>query len=251
MRFRVQGSRCWVRCGSGFKPRGLGFKQPELGFSGACFCVLLGFLAPDFAHAQPATDRVEVGGGVRWVGGSVLGDVDATLGTASGGSFVQFGSASEVGAALVVEGRVGIRLTRSVHAEASVAYGTAQISTRLTSDSEGIPATTVSETTARYTIDGAIVTSLFGWRLAAAVPFVSVGGGYVRELHEGRALVETGRMLHAGGGMTLPLRASRAPGSTRVGMRADARLVLRSGGVLFGDDPVVAPAAGVSLFFRF
>ncbi len=237
-RFTVQGSRCWVRRGSGF--------------SGAWCWVLLALLAPGAAHAQPraTTDRVEVGGGVRWVGGAALGDTDATLGTASGGSFVQFASASELGPAVVVEGRVGVRLSRALQVEVSVSYGTADLRTRLDSDVESIPDVTVSEPITRYTIEGTLVASLDRWRRGRVTPFVSAGGGYLRELHEGRTLVETGRAFHAGGGVTVPIRTSRA-GASAVGIRADARIVVRSGGVLFDDDPVVAPAAGASVFFRF
>ena len=237
-RFRVQGSRCWVRSGSRL--------------SGSWFWVLLVLLAPGVAQAQATatTDRVEVGGGVRWVGGAALGDTDATLGTASGGSFVQFASASELGPAVVVEGRVGVRLSRALQVEVSVSYGTAALRTRLDSDVESIPDVTVSEPITRYTIEGTLVASLDRWRRGRVTPFVSAGGGYLRELHDGRTLVETGRVFHAGGGVTVPIRTSRA-GASAVGIRADARIVVRSGGVLFDDDPVVAPAAGASVFFRF
>jgi len=236
--FRVQGGRCGVRPGSGF-PR-------------SRFWVLLVLVTPCVAQAQgrAATDRVEVGGGVRWVGGAALGDTDATLGTASGGSFAQFASASELGAAVAVEGRVGVRLSRALQVEASVSYGTAELRTRLDSDVESIPDVTVSESIIRYTIEGTLVASLDRWRRGRVTPFVSVGGGYLRELHEGRTLVETGRTFHAGGGVNVPLRSSRS-GASAVGIRADARIVVRSGGVLFDDEPVVAPAAGASVFFRF
>ena len=236
-RFTVQGSRCWVRRGSGF--------------SGAW--VLVALLAPSAAHAQAraTTDRVEVGGGVRWVGGAALGDTDATLGTASGGSFVQFASASELGPAVAVEGRVGVRLSRALRVETSVSYGTTELRTHLDSDVESIPDVTVSESITRYTIEGTLVASLDRWRRGRVTPFVSVGGGYLRELHVGRTLVETGRTFHAGGGVTVPLRSSRSGASTAVGLRADARIVVRSGGVLFDDDAVVAPVAGASVFFRF
>ena len=143
------------------------------------FGLLLVLTTPGVAGAQTSASpgRVEVGGGVRWVGGATLGEMDATLGTASGGSFVQFASASELGATVAFEGRVGVRLTRSLQAEAGISYGTTELQTRLDSDVEGIPDTTVSESLGRYTIEGALVASLAGWRLGAAVPFVTVGGG--------------------------------------------------------------------------
>jgi hypothetical protein len=235
-RFKVQGAGFKVRLGSGFMGSGVS--------------VLLALAAPGVAGAQAAPPRVEVGGGLRRVGGAPLGDMDAKLGTASGGTFVQFGSSSELGATPAVEGRVGVRLTRSLWAEASVSYGTTELETRLDSDVESIPDTTVSESIARYTIEGALVASLDGWRWGAVVPFVSLGGGYLRELHEGRTFVESGRLLHAGGGVTVPLRTEAGAGTT-AGIRADARAIVRSGGVQFDDDVMIVPAAGVSVFFRF
>jgi len=217
---------------------------------GSRFRVLLFlvFVAPGVASAQ--APRVEVGGGVRWMGGAGLGDPDATMRTASGGSFVQFASASELGPVVAVEGRVGVRLTRSLQAEAGMSYGTTELRTELASDVEGIPDATVAESVTRYTIEGALVASLDGWRWGGLVPFVSVGGGYLRELHEGRTLVESGRMFHAGGGVTVPLRTQMGAGTT-IGVRADARAVVRSGGVQFDDDALVVPAVGASVFFRF
>ncbi len=211
--------------------------------------LLLSIMFPAVAAAQ-TTDRIEVGGGVRWIGGASLADVDATLDTASGGTFVQFGSESELGSSLAVEGRFAVRLTRSLHAEASLSYGTADLRTELNSDVESIPDTTVSEPIERYTFEGALVASLDGWRRGLFTPFVTVGGGYLRELHEGRTLVETGGTFHAGGGIALPIR-TRPAGGTALGIRVDLRAVMRSGGVQFDDDLMVVPAAGASLFLRF
>jgi hypothetical protein len=62
--------------------------------------------------------------------------------------------------------------------------------------------------------------------------------------------VESGRLFHAGGGVTVPLRTQAGAGTT-VGVRADARAIVRSGGVQFDDDVIIVPAAGVSVLFRF
>jgi hypothetical protein len=83
------------------------------------------------------------------------------------------------------------------------------------------------------------------------VPFVGGGVGYLRQLHDGRTLVETGSAYHLGGGADMILRSAAQGVVKSVGIRADARAELRSGGVAFDDGTHAAPSFGVQLFVRF
>jgi len=74
--------------------------------------------------------------------------------------------------------------------------------------------------------------------------------GYLRQLHEGQALVETGRTVQAGGGVKIALGSS-ADASRRVGVRADVRMIARTGGVSPDGGTHVAPSFGASLFVAF
>jgi hypothetical protein len=56
-------------------------------------------------------------------------------------------------------------------------------------------------------------------------PFVYGGAGYLRELHEGEALVEEGVEIHAGGGVKWWFGSGR-----QWGVRADAGISMRDGG---------------------
>ena len=65
-----------------------------------------------------------------------------------------------------------------------------------------------------------------------------------------RALVETGRLYHAGGGLRVWLRGG--DGQRRdLGLRADVRYVWRTGGVAFEEGTRRFPAASLLAFAGF
>ena len=73
------------------------------------------------------------------------------------------------------------------------------------------------------------------------MPFVYGGAGYLRELHEGEALVEEGLEYHAGGGIKVWF------GSGRFAFAATSGFLFRDGGFDFEDKRRVVPEAGASL----
>jgi hypothetical protein len=93
----------------------------------------------------------------------------------------------------------------------------------------------ISEQIEQYTVDVSALYQLpvtFGRR---ARLYAIGGGGYLRQLHEGRFLVETGRTVHAGAGLQYWWRGgvdNRRP----LGARGEARWVRRSGGIEFADE---------------
>jgi hypothetical protein len=78
------------------------------------------------------------------------------------------------------------------------------------------------------------------------VPFIYGGAGYLRELHEGDALVEDGLEFHAGAGIKVGMGSSG-----RFGVRADAGISVRDGGFDLDEGRRVVPVASGSLFYRF
>jgi hypothetical protein len=202
-------------------------------------------LVPAAARAQDLPGRVAIAGGIRWIGSIALDGKDATETAAGGGRVTRFESDSRLEAAPMFEARVGVRLPASLQVEASGSFGTSDLTTRLTSDAEGVPDATIGERVTHWTIEGALVAHLASWRLGArTVPFLSAGAGYLKQQHEGRTVSETGVLYHAGGGLDIGL-------SDALGLRADVRAVIRSGGVAFDDSARVAPGAGASLFVVF
>ena len=124
--------------------------------------------------------------------------------------------------------------------------------TRVTSDAEGAAALTVEERLDQYFFDASVVLLLDALRFGGAtVPFVSGGAGYLRQLHEGRTLVESGQVYHGGGGIRHWLRM-RDRGFVRgLGLRVDGRLYVLAGGARIEDRPRAHGAISGGVFVTF
>ena len=79
------------------------------------------------------------------------------------------------------------------------------------------------------------------------VPFVSGGGGYLRQLDEDNADVLTGNELHAGGG----LKVWFGTGANRLGLRLDAQASSRSKSAGFEQKRRILPVLGAGLIYLF
>jgi len=216
-----------------------------------CLALVLG--STPVVFAQPAVPgRVEVSVGGRWSGSASVGSRDATLTQPDDGTFPFFSTASKEGQAVAVEGRLGARLRGALQLEAAVSYGHFDLSSSITADAEDIPDVTVSETITQLTVEVGVAEYLpalaVGQRI---VPFVSLGGGLARQLHDGRRLAETAGFGYFGGGMALLTFTRPGVRLKAVGVRVEARARLRKGGVALDDDVHLSPEAGASIILRF
>ena len=202
------------------------------------------------AEAQSAAGTLEIGVGVRRSGEVALGTADANETNPSGGSFRLFRSESRLNEINAVEARIGARLTPAVQIEAAGSYGEADLVVRLASDVEGIPDVSAIEPIQRFTVEGALTLDVIA-RSSRAQPFVALGGGYVRDVHDGQTLVESGAIGYIGGGVNLTLRSTPAAAMKAVGVRLDGRAVFGWRGVGFDDDVHTTYAVGGSMFMRF
>jgi outer membrane protein with beta-barrel domain len=202
------------------------------------------------ATAQPSNGRVEIGGGVRWVGGIPFDRVSATETSPGGGRLTLFNSDTELEAMPGVEARASVRITSILAAEAAFSYGSTNLDTRISSDFEGAPDVTVRAAIRQYTIEGGITAQLARWRAGRFAPFASAGAAYLRQLYDGRTIIENGRSYYAGGGVRYSLTSGggRVKGS---GIRADVRATFPSGGVALDEDMHMAPSLSASVFVRF
>lgn len=195
----------------------------------------------------PHPGSVEVSGGVLWNQGFDFGSADATLtrnpGTGSG-PYTLFTAGTGVDAAIGVQARVGVFLTRALSVEGGVQYSRPELSSVLSNDVEQADDITATETLTRYIFDGTV---LYHFGRGKAVPFVAAGGGYVRELHDGYGVVETGNEFHAGAGVKFWFSG----GKHRFGLRAEAGAMSRSGGVDFEDArrTLITASAGLAYLF--
>ncbi|MGE0040567.1 MAG: hypothetical protein AB7H88_12750 [Vicinamibacterales bacterium] len=199
--------------------------------------------------------RLTVAGGVSWAGGYALGDQAATLRGNQAGAvappFTLFEARSSFTRVTGAEARVGFTLTPSLAVELGGAYARPGIAVRVSADPEAPDQTLVTDPASQYVVDVGLV-----WQLPVrglgrrAAPFVAGGGGYLRQLYAGHALVETGQLYHLGGGVRYWL-AGQAGGGRALGLRADVRAYVRRGGIEFESRARVYPGATVMLFAAF
>ena len=185
------------------------------------------------------------------MGGAGLGDADANLRARAGGDFALFSTESDLAAAPVIEIRAGYALTRAYGLEARVGFSRPHLRTAVSDDVEGAPPLELTEVVTQYVFEGALVVMLDRFRAGNLVPFASAGAGYLRQLHEGRTLIEHGVASHLGGGVKHWFMVREDAFVRAVGVRGDVRLNLLSGGIS-GDDGVTPHAAvSASLFVTF
>lgn len=200
----------------------------------------------------PRTGSWEISAGAVWLAAFDLEDRTAELTRNSStdtSPFEQFTTTSRLDSATGVQGRLAYYVTRSVAIEAGARYAKPTLAVRITGDAEQAADVTAEERISHYVFDGSVVLHLRQLSFASgrAVPFLAVGGGYVRELHEGDELVETGTEYHAGAGLKILSR----PGPRRSGLRVDVGISSREGGLDLADRRSTQTFAGISLLYLF
>ena len=202
---------------------------------------------PGFVH------RLEVTGGVGYLTGAALGDADATLraNAPSPQSFTLFTTDTAMRGSITGELRVGTWLNRRIGVEGRLGYSRPDVATSVRADAEGAAAITVVERIDQFVIDAGILFRLDEMRIGQVVPFAEGGAGYLRQVHEGLALIEDGHVYHLGGGVFRDL-LSRTHGIVRAaGLRADARVYFLSGGISLNDRTTTHGSFSGGLFIRF
>lgn len=195
----------------------------------ALAAVIVGTASVSTLAAQTVSDpagRLQVGVGVGWVGGAAFGEQPADLRTAAGGPYRLFDSETNLASTGSFEARVGMLLSRRYGVEGRAVISKPELHSVVTSDAETTGSFTIAESIDRYVFDGGIVFRIPELEGMGITPFASAGAGYVRQLHDGRELVETGHLFYVGGGITRALFA-RSQGLIRaMSLRADLRLNL-------------------------
>jgi hypothetical protein len=202
---------------------------------------------PRAALAQPG--RVELAGGVRMVGTTSFPAVAVVEATPNGGERTVFVTRTRIEPSVSPEVRVGVALSRLLVAEAALSVGNATLATTIDDDVEVGSSVTVRESLRQYLVEGGLRVSLGGAQ-RRWLPFVSFGGGYLRQLHEGRTLVDTGRTVYVGAGARVFLRSPQSQGPSS-GLRFDLRGTLVMGGISVDDSNRGLPGVHASYFLRF
>lgn len=200
---------------------------------------------------QPSTPRIEVSGGARWNGHLRFPDVAANETTPGGGVRPLFVTATQVDWSVGASGTVGVRLTRTLRADLTVAFNPTRVSTQVTADREGISDTSAREPVTQFLIEGGVVMQRRRWQGQRLSPFVSAGGAWLRQLNDGRTLVQNGQSGYLGAGVYYVERLTN-PGRIKAsGIRLDVRLQGFRGGVALDHRVYAAPVVAASVFTWF
>jgi hypothetical protein len=221
---------------------------------------LLGFFAvlavalhpsPLLAQTSSRDGRLEIAGGVQWIGPVTFTSVSADETTPGGGTRSLFDTSTRLDPSVGVAVTVGFRLPQAVQVQANVAYGATHLTTRVTGDREGIPDASVESSVTQYLLGGDLLLQPARWRVRRLAPFAVVGGAYVRQLSEGRTLVQTGAAYSAGGGFYYGRNLSGGRRMKSAGVRLDVRALALHDGVVFDGRIHVAPSIAAAVFAGF
>ena len=184
------------------------------------------------------------------MGGVGLGRVDAVQTASAGPPVTLFTTSSELGGGAGWQVFVGRRVADRLHAEAGLSWQRVPLTTLVMADAERGAPTRASERIMHIQLEGGIRWSparlMFTRRTSA---FGVAGGGYLRQLHAGRTLIESGRSFYAGGGVLRSMWTGTD--GKRIQARLEGRMVVVSGGVAFDRSPRATPAVAVAAQMEF
>lgn len=203
--------------------------------------------------------RVEVGGGIGWVGQSDVGTRDATFTSNQPGEepvpVTLFKVNGRTRSGPVASGWIGINLTNALGIEGVFHYSRPSLSADISADVEGAPnLTLVASSFTQTLIEGNLLYHFNRARFdnEHTVPFVLVGAGSLRQKNSDEGIDEVGQIYQAGIGFKWTSLIDARRRARGVGLRIDVRYVLRYGGVDFSDDDRRSSvAAGATTSFSF
>lgn len=210
-------------------------------------------------HAQDAgpglrPGRISISAGGVVNGGVTVGDVTGALRPNASGTpppFTLVRARSAIDRAVGVETRVAVAITRRLAVEVGAAYLQPELVVSILQDPELAGGAVVSDRLSQFTVDLSGLYQLPRVALGSRIrTYVLGGGGFLRQLHEGRTLAENGRTFHAGGGLRYWLRGGSAR-QAAVGARLEARVVHRTGGIDFEGAARTYPSASLLVFAGF
>lgn len=207
-------------------------------------------IAASPAGAQARKGSWEIAPGAVWFSGIDLGSSTATLERPGGGEFDLFTTETRITPGFGAGATIAYFFRPRLAFEAGFSYARPGAATRVDDDAEDAPAVTADVGLQQYLIEGNLrwylVRMRGGWR-----PFIRGGGGYLRQLDDSNAHVETGSIAHVGLGGDRALRDRATGRLRRIGVRLDARVQGRSGGFDVDDKLRIGLAAGAAMFFGF
>jgi hypothetical protein len=203
--------------------------------------------AQQYPGDTPNLGTLEIGAGGTWSRGYDAGSSAATETRNTGGAagpLTLFETDSQVLSTTGLGAQVGVYLARRVSAEGVFQYSRPILRTRITSDFENAETVNADTQVTTYVVGGSV---LYHFGDGRFVPFVSGGGGYLRQLYEDNVELLTSTEIHAGGGVKVWLGS----GKRRIGLRLDAQASSRTKAVAFEQKRRIIPTLCAGLTVRF
>lgn len=223
-----------------------------LSMRSAAVIALVWMVLPVQAEAQGAAaprKPMDLSLGVVFIAPASLGSVEANLLDGSGNPFLLFRADNDTGPGLGFEATIGSPVGKRFDIEFTGAWTRFDVRSTVSDDFEDVPDVTLEDTLTRFSVEGAVL-----WRFAEGARagwFLRGGAGWMRELSSDSALAEDGVVANAGIGVKYWMRTNAA-GEGRLGLRAEFRVLARTGGIEIDERSVsVWPAASGALVVRF
>lgn len=204
------------------------------------------------AGASTAADaQVAIAGGLTWSGGYDLGASGAQLRTNAPGAtpppFTLFNVDARLAPAPGGELRVGVAITPRLTVEGGALFARRRLGFDIGGDPEAGAVQLDGESLQHYVFDAGVWWQLPFGQGARFRTLAGGGGGYLRQLHQDRTLVESGQMYYAAGSARYWLRG-RPESNRSLGLRGDVRLNVRRGAIDFADRARIYPTFSVLTF---
>jgi hypothetical protein len=201
-----------------------------------CGLVAVAVAVPSVVRAQVREGRWEIAGGAGIAAKHDLGTVQATEtgnGVPSGSPVTLFDAVSSLDRGPLFEGRVAWHLTRALAVEGTFGVTRTRLRTAITNDFEHAPPQVSTTPLTQYTVEGGVALHLdrltFGH--GRVRPFITGGGGYLRQLNDRATLVQTGESAFAGGGLKYRVHEAKTRAALKaLGVRFDVRANFTHGG---------------------
>jgi hypothetical protein len=215
--------------------------------------IALALPADAVAQSPTVAGRFEIGGAAGLHTQAELGrrNGDLRANSTPAQPFTLFTTDSTMSGSWLGDVRVGFVMSRRVSVEGRLGYSRPTLETSVGADTEGAASITVVERVDQYVIDAGVVVSLDEMRFGRIVPYAAGGAGYLRQLHEGFAVIEQGHMYHVGGGLKRDLITRDRRLIRAAGLRVDARMNFLAGGISLGDAVVTQGTLAAGLYLRF
>ena len=207
------------------------------------------------AGGEPGRGRsFEIAVGAEFLTPQGLGTGAATMtsNNQSGTPYNYFAVTGTRAAAPAFRGRLGYNLTSMLTVEGGIVVSRGNVEGAVSADAESVSPLTVTERMTQYFVDLSVLAHLrhMAFSAGAGVPFLEAGVGYLRQVHQDNAAINTGQILHFGGGVTY-MFSSRPASRLGLGFRADARIYAPRKGYTFGSSQQIFGAVGGSLVVAF